>query len=455
MILEAPMIEEKDRTEDFEEYAKQRSEGKIQVPPTLLTDGERRLYIRSILREDHTFRIKNKPEEASAKFDKLASSMFKFFRGTALLYYRDYAGTDTHLPIVFTIGDVHPENFGVMPNENNAPFFGVNDFDEAYFAPFSYDIKRGATGFYIACKEQGFKKKATKKVIKSFVTGYLEGLKSFAKDDRERWHQFRLDNSPKMIKKLIEKSQETRKSFLKDNINFKKEEFNTTDDIVPYSKHIEDFQKVVDQYVKDNTIDISKEAKDFFKVKDVAIKKKSGTASLGLDRFWILINGPSDKKDDNIILEMKQARNSALTGLTGMKKNKEKSNKAKHIVKAHNIHLAGGDKFYGYAKYEDKSYLIRERSPFKDDIDLDDLDKNKMRKYARICGQTLAQTHARSDEDTGVSNDNAEVSILQSVHLSLYPSDIYRFAKEATARIKKDYELFKKDHEHGAFDFRN
>ena len=31
-----------------------------------------------------------------------------------------------------------------MPNEDNAPFFGVNDFDESIFAPFSYDVKRSA-----------------------------------------------------------------------------------------------------------------------------------------------------------------------------------------------------------------------------------------------------------------------------------------------------------------------
>ena len=86
------------------------------------------------MREDHQFRIHNRPEGAQAKFDKLAKSAFKFFRGTALLYYRDYAGTDGHLPTVLTIGDVHPENFGVMPNADGAPFFGVNDFDEAYFA---------------------------------------------------------------------------------------------------------------------------------------------------------------------------------------------------------------------------------------------------------------------------------------------------------------------------------
>ncbi|MCP4500250.1 MAG: DUF2252 domain-containing protein, partial [Deltaproteobacteria bacterium] len=41
------------------------------------------------------------------------------------------------------------------------------------------------------------------------------------------------------------------------------------------------------------------EKKGFYKVKDVAIKAGSGTASLGQERFWVLIEGKSakDKND--------------------------------------------------------------------------------------------------------------------------------------------------------------
>lgn len=456
MIFEGSQVKEQDRTGDFEKYAKRVSKGEILTSPTLLSKEQRRLYIRNTLKEDHTHRVKNKPEEATQKFDKIASSLYKFFRGTSLLFYRDYAGTDSYLPLVFTIGDVHPENFGVMPNENNVPFFGVNDFDEAYYAPFSYDIKRGAVGFYIVCKVRGFKKKSCEKIVKSFVKGYLEGLKSFAKDDRERWHQFRLDNSPKLIKDLIKKSQKSREEFLTEKLDMDKERFRTSDETVPFSKHIEEFQQVIKQYVEDNQIEVNGNKEDFFKVKDVAVKKGSGTASMGLNRYWILINGPTEDKDDNLVLEMKQARNSALTGLVGAgEKTTKNTNKAAHIVDAHKIHLAGGDRFYGYATYNEHNYLIRERSPFKEEIDLDDLNKSQMKEYASICGQTLAQTHARSDKDAGIkSKKDAEVAILEAININLFVNDMKCFAKEAARRIEKDYMLFKKDHKQGAFDFR-
>lgn len=464
IIIQGSKADVKERSEHFRTYAERRQRGEVLAPPRLLPPLERRLHVRQTLREDHQFRIHNRPEGAQSKFDKLCDSPFKFFRGTALLYYRDYAGTDAELPIVFTIGDVHPENFGVMPNADGAPFFGLNDFDEAYFAPFSWDVKRGAVGFFLAAQQNGIKKKQRHKIVKRFVEGYLNGLKSFARDDRERWHQFRIDNSPEMIRELLESALEERTDFLGEKIELDKGRFKPTDEIVPYSSHVEEFQKAIKAYVKDNKI--SKETRaGHFEVKDVAVKKGSGTASLGLDRYWVLIDGQTDDHKDDILLEMKQARRSALHGLVpsleesgfiqSPKGNKKKGDegKAERVALSQTIHVVGGDPYYGHAKIDDTSFIVRERSPFKDDIDIDDLSKSKWKEYASICGLVLAQAHARSDEDTGVMEGDAEALILSSVSESLFTSDVVRFAEAATKRICADYETFIEDHKLGAFQF--
>ena len=455
MVIKTELQLEKNHREEFKAYTENIVDGIPIMSPRYLNSDDRRLYIRRTMREDHTYRIKSSPEDTQQKFDKLYDSYFSFFRGTALLYYRDYAGIDHELPVVFTIGDIHPENFGVMPNKDDVPFFGVNDFDEAHFAPFTYDVRRGAVGFYLSTKENGFSKKKRKKIVRAFVEGYLDGLREFAKDDREKFFQYRMDNSPKLIKKLLEDSLESRKSFLKEKIHLKKKKFRVTEEVVPYSHHIEEFQKVVDKYVKKNKIKVPKQHKNFFKVTDVAIKKGSGTASLGLDRYWILLEGETDAADDCVILEMKQSRISALQDLVPFFTGNEEQNdaKAEQIVKAHDIHLVGGDAMYGYAKYEDKSYLMRERSPYKNDFDTEDLGKKQFKKYARVCGKTLAQTHARSDQDTGVMDGNAEEEILQSIIPHVFVDDMVRFAHRAAKRIVKDHQLFQKDYDIGAFDF--
>lgn len=451
LIIDESQTEVTDRTEYFQTFAHQRSQGEVMTPPLLLPKEERRLYVRQTLREDHQFRIKNRPEGAQAKFDKLADGPFKFFRGTALLYYRDYAGADGPLPTVFTIGDVHPENFGTMPNADGAPFFGVNDFDEAYFAPFSWDVKRGAVGFYIVARENGLSKKKSKKVVKAFVKGYLQGLIEFARGDREKWHQYRLDNSPDMIKDLLESAQESRAEFLSELIDLEKGRFLATDEIVPNSKELAKFQEVIDQYRQSNDIKDGGRA-GHFEVKDVAIKKGSGTASLGLDRYFVLIDGPTGDHVDDVVLELKQARQSALHGLVP-ESEITTAGKADRIVEAHDVHLVAGDPYYGRTTIDDQVFLVRERSPFKDDIDVDDLDYKELKRYAQICGQTLSQTHARSDEDTGILAGDAEKRILASINQDLFVDDIVRFGKTAAKRVYKDFKSFRKDHKIGAFDF--
>ena len=84
---------------------------------------------------------------------------------------------------------------------------------------------------------------------------------------------------------------------------------------------------------------------------------------------------------------------------------------------------------------------------------MDDLGKKKLKRYARICGRVLAQAHARSDEDTGIMEGDAEKRILGAINPGLFYADIVRFAETAADRIYEDYKLFKKDHAKGAFSF--
>lgn len=439
-----------DRRELFSRYAERRAQGEIFYLPTMLPPEERRLYVRQTLREDNLFRIENRPEGAQAKFDKLAKSLFHFFRGAALLYYRDYAGTDGHLPRILAVGDVHPANFGVMLNENGAPFFSINDFDEAYFAPFSWDIKRGGIGFIIAAQENGLRPKKCRKVVKQFVKGYLEGLlEFFARNDREKWHQFRLDNSPPMIRELLESAQQSRKEFLCELIDLDKGQFRATEEIVPYGNHTEKFQQAMDRYRSSSEMG-NQDRGGHFKIKDVAIKKGSGTASLGLDRYFVLIDRPTDDLADDLIMEFKHSRHSALEGLTPGD-TRQASGKAERIVWAQQIHLVGGDPYYGYTTLDQQSFMVRERSPYKNNIDTDTLNYDELKTYANICGKTLAQIHARSDADTGVSEHCAEQQILASIDPASFPGDIARFAETGARRLLADYEAFKKDHRRGVF----
>ena len=438
------------RFDNFCDLAMRRANGDMVVLPSQLTGRARRLHVRQTLREDHRERIYRKQPDADAKFAKLAGSAYSFFRGTGLLFHRDMAGEDAWMPTVLTLGDVHPENFGVMPSSDNTPIFGVNDFDEAYYAPFTWDLKRGAVGFMVASRENGLKPKHGRKAVRHLVTGYLDGITQFAKDNSERDVQVRLDNAPPLIRDLLDQAQRDREGWLTKYLDRKRERFIASEELVPLTSRVAEFQSLVDTYRKRNVPKAPVRAGDF-KVKDVAEKKGSGTASLGLPRYYVLLEGPTSDGTDDLILEMKQARRSALAGLAPPSQYEEEG-EADRVVNAQAVHLVGGDPFYGKVELEGQSFLVRERSPYKKEIDLGDLSKKQWRTYADICGHSLAQAHALADEGGAIDGD-VEPRILEAAgNRKLFKDDIVAFATEAAERLYDDHASFKRDYALGAFE---
>ena len=442
------------RFEAFERLAEARARGEVRSTPRILEGDERRLHVRQTLREDHQTRIANRAEGAEAKFDALADSCYKFFRGTALLFYRDIAGDDAWMPTVLNLGDVHPGNFGVMPSvDDDVPIFSVNDFDEAAYAPFTWDLKRGAVGFVLAAEtEGGLPDKRQRKLVRNFVRGYVAGMQEFAAEGNERDLQFRLDNSPALIRELIEDANESRSGWLDGEYydEFRRG-FRADGELVPVSSRTDEFQQIIDELVETNDIEVPSRAAGM-RVKDVAIRRHQGTASLGLERFYVLIEGPARDAADDLIIELKRARRSALAGLVPPSEFTVRG-EAGRIAHAQRVQLVRGDTFFGHVDIDGESFLSRERAPYRGDLDLDDLSWSDWKSYAGICGRTLAHAHSMSDEGAGTIDRDIEPDILTAIgNVDLFVDDIERFAVEAAARVRRDHEHYRADHALGAFE---
>lgn len=440
------------RVEAFRLLAEARARGEMVLIPRMLTGNDRRVHVRQTIREDHRTRIRAHDDEAAAKFDKLAGSLFSFFRGTALLFYRDLAGEDAWMPTVLTAGDVHPENFGVMPSRDDVPLFGINDVDEAYYAPFTWDLKRGAVGFMIGAEVEGGQALDDQRdIVAALVEGYIDGMADYARDETESDDQVRQDNGPKMIRRLIKKAlRQGRRDWLaEDYLDPHGRGFRSSKKLVPIPSRREEFQAVMDAYAADRHIDEPTRAPGL-RVKDVCERKGQGTASLGLSRYYLLIEGPAADGTDDLVLEMKQARRSALAGLAPPSPYAQ-DGEADRVSHAQRVQLVRGDAFFGSLEHEGISFMVRERSHYRDDIDIDELSTKQWKTYARICGRVLAQAHAQSDDDGRLDHD-IEPLILESMGpRELFVDDIVRYAQEAAERYRSDHEHYRRDHALGAF----
>ena len=112
------------------------------------------------------------PAAFQVKFRKMAASAFAFYRGTACLFYADATASDQEgsrhtgpflderTGRVWIHGDLHAENFGTYMDANGRLTFNVNDFDEAYVGPFTWDLKRFAASVALLGYTQGAQRRA-------------------------------------------------------------------------------------------------------------------------------------------------------------------------------------------------------------------------------------------------------------------------------------------------------
>ncbi len=117
------------------------------------------------------------------------------------------------------------------------------------------------------------------------------------------------------------------------------------------------------------------------------------------------------------------------------------------------VQLAHGDIFYGAVEIDGESFMSRERAPFRDDIDLDELSYNdlegvrpRLRRGAGAGACAVGRSRARSITTSSPRSSRPRA------RATLFIADIVRFAEEAADRLKADHACFREDHAHGAFD---
>jgi len=434
-----------------------------QFHPSQLSGKERAHHVVKSLLAYNAGIIQHNPTGAKAKFTRLLESPYVFMRGTADLMYRDLNGTDADKSMVLCMGDVHLENYGVMESDDGSLLWGLNDFDEANFAPFSWDVKRGATSIILAAtdpnRKKSFSHKKAQKMAEKFAKAYLGTI--FKGMQKENYHfTFDQKNSPKLIEKILKESAEVkagkflRKKYLDPKSSTP--QFKETDEVRQLDAKDTALRKGIEDALDAYLISLGKEQKSLLKklkVWDIATKTGSGTGSIGLWRYYVLVAFGKKEKTQLMVLELKQERESVLAPYVGGGLLKFAS-EGSRVAYAEHIHLPNANPFYGYTQIGEISYLVRKRSPHKMRVDLAGLKKaDDFADYAKACGKALALAHLHSDSIMLEVYPNIAESILYSVNLESFASNISGFASNMANQIFQDWTYFNWAHEEGVFDF--
>lgn len=110
----------------------------------------------------------------------MAESPFPFLRAT---FYRwaqvwpQRCPETVDAPEVLGVGDLHVENFGTWRDLEGRIVWGINDFDEACWLPYTCDLVRLATSAHLAGAEEHLAI-SPQRASKAILDGYRQGLRA-------------------------------------------------------------------------------------------------------------------------------------------------------------------------------------------------------------------------------------------------------------------------------------
>jgi hypothetical protein len=119
-------------------------------------------------------------EDLESKHEYMAGGLYDFMRATFYRWIQIWTENCADLdsaPVVLSVGDLHTENFGTWRDIEGRLIWGINDFDEAYPLPYTFDLVRLATSAYIAINEDD-SSIDMQLISNGILAGYRKGLKS-------------------------------------------------------------------------------------------------------------------------------------------------------------------------------------------------------------------------------------------------------------------------------------
>jgi hypothetical protein len=120
------------------------------------------------------------PADLERKHRAMASAPFPFLRATFYRWAQTWPKVCKHLaasPVLLAVGDLHIENFGTWRDTEGRLIWGINDFDEAAYLPYTIDLVRLTTSAYLAIQINHLRL-SCQEAATAILRGYQEGIQA-------------------------------------------------------------------------------------------------------------------------------------------------------------------------------------------------------------------------------------------------------------------------------------
>ncbi|MDX2067638.1 MAG: DUF2252 domain-containing protein [Haliscomenobacter sp.] len=389
------------------------------------------------------------------KFRKMSETPFAFYRGSAALFYADVSqDQDPFLnektSRVWIQGDLHAQNFGTYMNSKGVLIFDVNDFDEAYVAPFTWDVKRFCASLALLGYQKALSDAEIKEIVAQGARGYAKQISEFASGASKNF-AIKIENSKGALLQVLYNARQLTRVGLLD----------AETEIIDGDRHFKNNSMIseVDEVTRKkvdaalieyyNTIPSGKRrSKMTYQIKDVAFRRGLGVGSAGLKIYSILLEGENQALENDLIISMKVARPSAAAPYI-----KDDNIKNYFVNEGHRTSVsqralqANADPFLGYTTMDGVSMFVTEISPYTADLNWDHInDVDDILEVVEKLGACIAKIHCCSDDDS--DQTLIQYSIEEAINEALdgreadFVDYITTFSLQYAERVKEDHRLF-------------
>jgi uncharacterized protein (DUF2252 family) len=396
-------------------------------------------WLRATLIDDNRVDLERSPDLVAQKFRKMSSDPYLYFRGTNGQFYRDMTGAyapaypttvvgETH--DILLVGDPHPENVGTYRLPTDELVIEFNDFDAAIHGPFHYDVRRGALGLWTAAVsigEEAFPEEQRRALVRGFVIAYVAEVRRLD-EGGEPYPITRTAGAGTVIDDLFRRARRD------GDVREALDEYTRVDGAsrqmfvgtveAPDANGVigdevrevdegtaADVRRLVRQYSM-TVVSPDQRGSQFWTTKGVTRRLGAGVSSYPVLRFYVLIEGPSEGADDDVLLEIKEVRDPALLPtLPLLPRDFFENNGQRGVWAQRLLHLRpDSDALLGWAGSSSQAFRVRQRTKYQKNVGVDRMaekiaqqewNTDVVFEFAKLMGRLLARTHFQSTTRTG------------------------------------------------------
>jgi uncharacterized protein (DUF2252 family) len=383
---------------------------------------------------------------------RMAESAFTFYRGSAAIMAADLAGTPVTGLTSQLCGDAHLSNFGSFAMVTREQAFDTNDFDETLPGPWEWDLKRLAASFVLAGRDNEFDDADTREATSTAVAGYQNAMAKFTTmATLDVWYahltlQQITDAMPKKKdRKAAEKSATKARS--KDSLRAQRKLAEKVDGNFRIKSDPPVLIPLRDLPSADNPDELGKEAErsfaeyrstladnrkvllDKYHIVDIGLKVV-GVGSVGTRCLIVLLEANDDS--DPLFLQIKEATDSVLEA--HLPKSAYRHH-GERVVRGQRLMQVSSDIFLGWsAGAAGHEFYWRQLYDMKGSADISKFSPRRLKGYAKLCGWTLAHSHARSGDPFQMSGYMGSGSV--------FADALTEFGYAYADQAQRDYEAF-------------